>query len=307
MKNENQIIFKLNQVISSNSDSKTNKKIAECIINNQYEVLNLNITDLAKASDSSPAAVNRLCKRLNLKGFSQFKMALAEELYKNEDSKDKQDWATPTFNLPIEANTNIITNNIIDYTTSSLNLLKEMDNQETIDQVVNIINSCNNIILIGTGASGLVCKDLLQKLNRLGFHVSYTEDTDQQILSAYSAKPDDIIIAVSYSGNHKSTITAVSSANEILIELNSNNKIQTKSPIIGITRKTSSKNKLAKLATHCLYVPDVEPIFREGASISRISQLLVVDILYQAIIQSDYEKYQNIISITGNSLKKISK
>lgn len=56
------------------------RKVADFISSNPYEVVELNVSDLADKSGASDATVIRLCKRLGYKGFYQMKLALAEEL-----------------------------------------------------------------------------------------------------------------------------------------------------------------------------------------------------------------------------------
>src|SRR5690625_502616 len=58
------------------------KKIASYIIKHPSEVLSLTASELGKRSSTSSAAVIRLCKSLNLKGFPELKLRIAGDLQK---------------------------------------------------------------------------------------------------------------------------------------------------------------------------------------------------------------------------------
>ena len=64
--------------------------------------------------------------------------------------------------------------------------------------------------------------------------------------------------------------------------------VSNKTPIIAVTRFGNSK--LAKSATHSLFISASEPLFRSGAMLSRISQLNINDILYSGIVNSNYDE-----------------
>ena len=56
------------------------KKIAKYILNNHKLVVDMTVSELAKASDVSVASVSRFCRKVGLKGFHQLKIGLAKEM-----------------------------------------------------------------------------------------------------------------------------------------------------------------------------------------------------------------------------------
>ncbi len=68
---------------------------------------------------------------------------------------------------------------------------------------------------------------------------------------------------------------------------------QSGATVIAITR--IGGNSLSKLSDQVLAVPDSEALYRQGASLSRLSQLVVVDILYSCLIarRSDADAFIN--------------
>ena len=69
-----------------------------------------------------------------------------------------------------------------------------------------------------------------------------------------------------------------------------------KTPIIAITRCVHSP--VAELADQKLYTAATESLFRSGAMSSRMSQLNVVDILYTALANEEYEQTMEQLSRT---------
>ncbi|MGD1820198.1 MAG: MurR/RpiR family transcriptional regulator [Pleomorphochaeta sp.] len=280
----NNKIYLLEKLTQSKTPSE--KKIAEYLLSNKKEVLNMTILELAKNADTSTAAIIRFCKRLDLKGYPELKIALAKEVFTIDNSLKKNGPISLDFSK--QASLTEISNNILQITKNTIETLSKMINPESLEKVVKKIRTCRSIQILGTGASGIVGKDLHQKFCRLGYLSIFNEDTELQTISACSATKQDVVFAISYSGEHKAVIKAANEAKK------------NKAFIIAITR--FKKTEIAKLADICLYVPDVESIYREGASLSRISQLLIVDILYQTLITSDYNQSIKLLQRTWESI-----
>src|SRR5690625_3969871 len=59
------------------SFTTTEKKVADYIIENMKEVIYMSITDLAEACHVGESSIFRFCKTLDLRGYQEFKIALA--------------------------------------------------------------------------------------------------------------------------------------------------------------------------------------------------------------------------------------
>ena len=89
---------------------------------------------------------------------------------------------------------------------------------------------------------------------------------------------------ISYSGNTVEVIECMKAMQE------------NHTPIIAITRCVNSP--VSELADYKLYTTANESIFRSGAMSSRISQLNIIDILYTAFANSEYERCLEQLSKT---------
>ena len=66
------------------------------------------------------------------------------------------------------------------------------------------------------------------------------------------------------------------------------------SQVIAVTG-AGFDSELTRLADEVLLVASNEPLMRSGASASRIGQLEVVDILFKAFVNTDYERYSGLL------------
>ena len=74
-------------------------------------------------------------------------------------------------------------------------------------------------------------------------------------------------------------------------------------PIIAITRCVQTP--VYELADHRLYIAANEALFRSGAMSSRMSQLNVVDILFTALANENYE--QSVAQLSRTHIQKPEK
>src|SRR5690606_7049317 len=135
------------------------RKIAAFIIEQPEEAIKLTAQELGRRSDTSGAAVIRLCKSLDLKGFQDLKFRIAGDLQKttNEGFRDIR---------PDEGLQSIIEK----MTTNSIQTIKETAELLQIDELekaVQLLLNAKKIHFIGVGASGIIAKDAQQKFLRI--------------------------------------------------------------------------------------------------------------------------------------------
>ena len=71
----------LEKIVNSvNNFSKSERKVADVILANPQTTIHSSIAALAKMADVSEPTVNRFCRRLDTKGFPDFKLHLAQSL-----------------------------------------------------------------------------------------------------------------------------------------------------------------------------------------------------------------------------------
>lgn len=142
-----------------NSLPPSEKKIAEYILGNPEESILLTALMLGEKSQTSSAAVIRLCKSLGFKGFQELKIRVAGDLQADSVNEYRD----------IEPNESF--KNIIDKVTSNtIQTLKEtvdIMNVKSLKEAVKALSEAKSILFVGFGASYIAAKDAEQKFLRV--------------------------------------------------------------------------------------------------------------------------------------------
>lgn len=252
------------------SISPTEREIADYLLQHPEDVIDLSIHELAKRTFSSPSTIIRMCHRVGFDGFKEFRKAVTYEMAvrrQNEENAQKEITRSDSLDDIVEK---ITYKNIM-----SLEDTKNLLDTETLGKCVELIRSCRMVLLFGMGASLCAAKDAYLKFLRLNKPCMINEDWHSQLLQARNTCAQDLGIVISYSGNTVEVIECMKAMQE------------NRTPIIAITRCVNSP--VSELADYKLYTTANESIFRSGAMSSRISQLNIIDILYTAFANSEYE------------------
>lgn len=244
-------------------------KIAEYILANPEEVVDIDIKVLSSKAGSSNAAVTRLCQRLGLTGFKELKVILAKEVYSGFLIVNDSNIVSPNDAVTIPQ----LKESMLSAIRETLISLDSIVSSSSIEKAVDYILSSEYVLLSGKGASGLVANDLSLKLMRIGIKTSYIYDDDAQIIQACNLSSKDTVIVCSYSGETKTPIDVAKKAKERGATIISISKI--------------GGNSLSKISDINLGVPTCESLYRQGATLSRINQMVVVDILFSALLLKD--------------------
>ena len=166
-----------------------------------------------------------------------------------------------------------------------------MVNLSVLSAAVEEICAGRRIHLFGVGASGLLAMDFLYKSSRIGIPAFYHEDTHTNLATAALLGPEDIVIAISYSGETQETVLAAKAAKEHGCK------------IITITQ--ANHNTLARLADYPLYIPSEEPELRVGAMTSRTSGHLLLDLLYLGVAKHSPDQTEDNLRKTRELIRAL--
>ncbi|MBQ9036986.1 MAG: MurR/RpiR family transcriptional regulator [Erysipelotrichaceae bacterium] len=266
-----------------NNVSAVEKGIADFIINNPDQVTKMSIHELAKKSYSSPSSIVRLCKQLGYDGFKEFKHALLAELMAFGDTETHEDnpiMATDSISEIIEKTTQ---NNI-----QSLHDSRHLINNKTIEEVVDKLYESHNIYVFGLGSSLGICNDMYIKMTRLGRSCFYTTEYHTQMIQALNCKSNDFCLFVSFSGE-----------TEELLELA---RIAKGNNAYCAALTHYGESSLSKLCNKTIHSSSNESLFSCGTMSSRISQLNLIDIIFNIYCSKHYEEATK--NLTKTHIKK---
>ena len=182
------------------------KKIASYIIENPQESISLTANELGKRSSTSGAAVIRLCKSLNLKGFQDLKLRIAGDLQKTNDLGFSD----------IEPNESIVS--VIEkMTNNSIQTIRETAELLSVDELekaIEVVRNARRIHFIGVGASSIIAQDAQQKFLRINKTAYAFADMHMAATQVANAEADDVVVGISFSGETKEVAKVLQLARE---------------------------------------------------------------------------------------------
>lgn len=252
--------------------SPTEKNFIDFVLEDPERAVGLSIHELAAMSFASPSTISRLCARLETGGYKGFQRSLVYDLATTRDAG-----RTAIGDISPKDSTARTVFKVTRKNIESLTITEKLNNAEVIDACVDLMSNAHTINLFGMGSSLLTARDLQYKLVRARVTCNVSEDWHEQLVRARNMTRGDLAIAFSYSGRTKEVVTCIEQAKK------------QGANVIVVTR-AGHDSEMVRLADKTLYVASTEPILRSSASASRISQLDVVDILFAAYVNKNYEK-----------------
>ncbi|MGD6870976.1 MurR/RpiR family transcriptional regulator [Sutcliffiella horikoshii] len=248
--------------------TKSEQKVASVVLEQMEKVLYYSVTDLADVSEVGETTVLRFCRKIGLKGYQEFKLAIAKDLssINHEKEFNKSDENKPASLVASIANN---TKNAIDETMNKLN-------QETLDGVIELLLRAKSIQFFGVGTSGLTALDAKNRFLRFGFRSDAVIDPHLQSMTAATLGEEDVVIGLSVSGSTKDTIDSLKIAKE------------NGAKIIAITYY--ARSPITKLADMVMLSGGKESPLEGGSLAAKIAQLFVIDLLCTglAVKQKEY-------------------
>ncbi|WP_257347883.1 MurR/RpiR family transcriptional regulator [Pseudalkalibacillus decolorationis] len=260
------------------------KKIASYILTNPQASVTATTNELAQQSQTSSAAVIRLCKSLGLKGFQDLKLKVAGDLQKNKTEGYRDIQPNETHASVLEK----MTNNSI----QSLKETSEVLNLEELSSAVQALIEADTIHFFGVGASGIIAQDAQQKFLRINKKAMAFPDVHMVATLIGNVQPNDVVVGISFSGE------TIEVAN--IVELANKKGAKT----ISLTKYGSSRisdRSLIKLFTSA----SKEATFRSGATSSRLAQLHVLDILFMCVATNQYDESIEYLDETRKAIEFI--
>jgi len=258
--------------------SKSEKKIADYILENFADIMYLSVNELGEKAGVGETSVFRFCKHIGLKGYHEFKLLVAQDtvMLENETKLKSSD------NLKHFAE--VIKDNIVDKINECLNFL---DNSQ-LDLALNYLAKSKRLCFMGLGSSALSAQTAKERFLRLGIIAETAIDAHRQNTVASIFKEDDVIVAFSISGDTRDLIEALEIARE--------NRVK----IIVVT--SYMKSPITKYADIVLVTSGKEHFMEGGTLASSISQLYIVDILVTGYYLLDIETSQDMREKTGRAI-----
>lgn len=240
------------------------------ILSHPHEASSLSIHELASESFTSASAVVRMCKALGFHGYKDFRKTLTVELVLQDESMVLSQDEIRKGDSIEEIIRKITWQNI-----QSLQETQRLMDPSVLKKCAEKMVEADRILLFGMGASFVTARDAYLKLLRINKPCVISEDWHLQLVTARSSTRKDLAIIISYSGQTAEMITCAKAMKE------------NQTTILAITRPV--KSPISDLADLKLYTTSSESLFRTAAMASRSSSMNIIDILYTAFANMNYD------------------
>lgn len=240
------------------------------ILSHPHEASSLSIHELASESFTSASAVVRMCKALGFHGYKDFRKTLTVELALQDESMVLSQDEIRKGDSIEEIIRKITWQNI-----QSLQETQRLMDPSVLKKCAEKMVEADRILLFGMGASFVTARDAYLKLLRINKPCVISEDWHLQLVTARSSTRKDLAIIISYSGQTAEMITCAKAMKE------------NQTTILAITRPV--KSPISDLADLKLYTTSSESLFRSAAMASRSSSMNIIDILYTAFANMNYD------------------
>ncbi|BEM87108.1 transcriptional regulator HexR [Serratia marcescens] len=261
--------------------SKSERKVAEVILASPQTAIHSSIATLARMADVSEPTVNRFCRRLDTKGFPDFKLHLAQSLANG----------TPYVNRNVEEDDSVdaYTSKIFESVMASLDTVKANLDIAAINRAVDLLTQAKKISFFGLGASAAVAHDAMNKFFRFNIPVVYFDDIVMQRMSCMNSGEGDVVVLISHTGRTKNLVEMAQLARE------------NDATVLAITSRDTPLAQAATLAL-LLDVPEDTDVYMP--MVSRIAQLTLIDVLATGFTLRRGAKFRDNLKRVKEALKE---
>ena len=236
--------------------SPAEQRVASLVLEQPRLVLNEPIAEIARLADVSQPTVIRFCRSLGFQGLADFKLKFASSLTGSIPVRHSQ--------VRISDSTHDLSAKVIDNTVSAILRFRDQLDVRALDRAIELVSRARRVEFFAMGNSRAVALDGQHKFFRFRIPTSLYGDSHLFQLAAELLQPGDVVIAVSNSGSIAELLGAVDTARAAGAD------------VIAIS---NSQSPLARKASVCLAVDHAEDSTSFLSMISRILQLLLIDIL----------------------------
>jgi DNA-binding MurR/RpiR family transcriptional regulator len=246
---------------SLQSLSPAERKVADYVLSDPLAVVNMSVTQLAEASQSSVGTVVRCCKSLRLRGYQDLKLSLARQASTSEQYL--LDEIRPG-DGPAE-----VTAKVLNESAAALTGAVQAIDTAALGRIASTLLAASRILFVAVGTSAPLASDVSYRLSGIGLPAFFLPDVHTQHMAARMLTPGDACVAISHTGSTVETLAAVRAASE--------------AGAATVALTSFQRSPLTELVSQLLVAGSRETTYRIEAMASRIVHLAVLDALYVVI------------------------
>ena len=268
--------------------TKSDKILIQYIQENIEDVSYMPISQIAKESNIGEATITRFSKKMGFGSLQDFKVTLAQEISISNKSKTIINSNIENDEPAIDTAKKLLSSNI-----TTLEKTVDLINNQDIHNCANMIINARRIYFVGIGYSGIIAQDSNYKFMRIGLNCVSFDSSHTMIMMASIMEKDDLLIAISHTGETDAIIKTV--------ELAKQNNVD----VISITQNQESKLKDIS-DVNLAYVSE-ETILETGSISSKLAQIFLLDLIYTQVVKEKSSEAIDRKIKTTDAIKSLKK
>ena len=250
--------------------SASDQKIAQVVLKQPEQVVNYTISKLATEAGVSDASVTRFCHNLNLTGFHDLKIQLAQNATESVSLQHmSRDDAS--------ANLELIEKNKV----AEIKATLENVTEAKLDRVLRLLTESRIVQVSAEGDTYPVAADAVYKFNQIGLLAIDSGGTiETAIAQTMNLNKKDCLLVISNSGEAAGIIKQIKVAKQKGMQ------------VIAITNRADSP--IALLADVHLKTAVRQTVMQSQYYFSRVASMTMIEALYLLLIARDAERVEHI-------------
>ncbi|MFV0575885.1 MAG: MurR/RpiR family transcriptional regulator [Vibrio sp.] len=255
--------------------TRTDRIIAESIVDNPAYFVQVSAKSFANQVGTSDATVIRFCKKMGFSGYQELKEKLKSDLLAPKVSQQN----VLTSDIYIDDSIGSTASKLCGIISQSIRDTKIALNLNTIEKIVQRISKCQRIFFIGLGGSGMSALEASLKFNRIGIDANGFNEKHAMFYKLQHTTSDDIVVALSHSGNTEDIVNAQLTAKEC------------GAFTIVITNNLSSP--LAEISDIKILNCSEGEVYQGDSIGTRVSQMYILDLIYTELMKRNFDKVKS--------------
>ncbi|KRL20911.1 MurR/RpiR family transcriptional regulator [Lactobacillus gallinarum] len=250
--------------------SASDQKIAQVVLKQPEQVVNYTISKLATEAGVSDASVTRFCHNLNLTGFHDLKIQLAQNATESVSLQNmSRDDAS--------ANLELIEKNKV----AEIKATLENVTEAKLDRVLRLLTESRIVQVSAEGDTYPVAADAVYKFNQIGLLAIDSGGTiETAIAQTMNLNKKDCLLVISNSGEAAGIIKQIKVAKQKGMQ------------VIAITNRADSP--IALLADVHLKTAVRQTVMQSQYYFSRVASMTMIEALYLLLIARDAGRVEHI-------------
>jgi DNA-binding MurR/RpiR family transcriptional regulator len=259
--------------------SDGDRRVAELILSDPRGTIQSSVSEVAQRGSVSHSSVTRFCQGLQLRGFADLKLALAQDL------AVPLSWA----NSPVEPNdpASDVLKKVLRSCVTALEEVPATLDASVLAEAADAVARAGRVLVYGVSSSGRIAEDGAHRLVRVGVDARATQDAAFASLLATLLAEGDACIAISHSGETRDTVLVAHQARS------------SGATVVAITG--FHRSPLTEVAHHSLVGGGRAGTYRMAPAMSNVVHIAILDTLVAYVASRSPDQSRDLVDRTASA------